>query len=63
MSTYKSQCFKEVYDFMLGHIHCSAGPHADRGPRVGHPCLKIIGKLKDLNQEVRNDIGTYYSSG
>ena len=26
ISTYKSQCFKEVYDFMLDHTHCSAGP-------------------------------------
>ena len=30
-TTYKSQCFKEVYKFMLGRIHCSAGP------RVGQP--------------------------
>ena len=33
----KSHCFKEVYDFMLGHTHCSAGPHAARGPRVEQP--------------------------
>ena len=37
ISTYKSLNFKEVYDFMLGHTHCSAGPHAARGPRAGHP--------------------------
>ena len=36
-STYKSQCFKEDYDFMLGHTHYSDGPHAARGPRVGQP--------------------------
>ena len=35
--TYKSQCFKKVFDFMLGHTHCSAGPHA----RVGQPCSSI----------------------
>ena len=38
ISTYKSQCFKKVYDFMLGHTQCSAGPHATRVPRVGQPC-------------------------
>ena len=27
----KPQCFKEVYDFMLGRTHCSAGSHAVRG--------------------------------
>ena len=32
ISTYKSQCFKQVYDFVLGHTRCSAGPHATRGP-------------------------------
>ena len=26
ISTYKSQCFPEVDDFMLGHTHCGAGP-------------------------------------
>ena len=41
ISTFKSRCFKEVYDFMLGHTHCSAGPHASRGPRVGQPCPDI----------------------
>ena len=40
ISTYKSQCFKEVYGFMLGHTHCSAGPHAARGPRAGQPALR-----------------------
>ena len=35
ISAYKSQCFKEVYDFTLGHIHCSAGPLSARGPQVG----------------------------
>ena len=42
ISTYKSQCFKEVYDFMLEHTHCSAGPHAARGPQVGQPCCKYF---------------------
>ena len=28
ISTYKSQCFTEIYDFMPGRIHCNAGPHA-----------------------------------
>ena len=32
ISAYKSQCFKEVYGFILGHTHCSTGPHATRGP-------------------------------
>ena len=36
-STYKSQCFKEVYDFMMGYTHCSVGPHAAHGPRVEQP--------------------------
>ena len=40
ISTYKSQCFKEVYDFMLDHTHCSSGPHAARGPWVGQPWSK-----------------------
>ena len=40
MSTYKSHCFKEAYDFMLGHTHCSAGPHAARGPPVGQPWFR-----------------------
>ena len=40
ISTYKSQCFKGLYDFMLGHTHCSAGPHAARWPRVGQPCSR-----------------------
>ena len=35
ISTYKSQWVKEDYDFMLGHTHCSAGPHTAREPRVG----------------------------
>ena len=29
--------FKEVYNFMSGRIHCGAGPHTARGPRVGRP--------------------------
>ena len=31
ISSYKSQYFKEVYDFTLGNTHCSPGP------QVGHP--------------------------
>ena len=31
IATYKSQCFKAEYDFMLGRTHCSAGPHAASG--------------------------------
>ena len=34
ISTYKPQCFKEVYDFMLGHTYCSAGPHVARRPQA-----------------------------
>ena len=37
ISTYESQCFKEVYDFILGHADCSAEPHAARGPQVDSP--------------------------
>ena len=37
ISAYKSQSFKEVYDFMLGHTHCSAGPHAAPGAQIGQP--------------------------
>ena len=35
-----TQCFKEVYNFMSGRIHCCAGPHAARGldsPDIGPP--------------------------
>ena len=39
ISTYKFECFKEVHDFMLGHTHCSAGPHPARGPRDDSPAL------------------------
>ena len=31
---------KYTYDFMLGHTHCSAGPHAARGPPVGQPWFR-----------------------
>ena len=41
ISAYKSQFFKEVYDFMLGHTHSSAGPHAVRGSRAGQPWSRI----------------------
>ena len=42
ISTYKSQCFKDVYDFMLYPTRCCAGPHAPRGPRIGQPWCKIL---------------------
>ena len=28
---------------MSGRIHCSAGPHAARVPRVGQPCHRFVG--------------------
>ena len=34
-----SLCFKEVYDFMLGHTHCSAGA------RVRQPCSRDFVKI------------------
>ena len=37
ISTYKSQCFKEVYDFKLGHTHCRAGPNEACDSQVGQP--------------------------
>ena len=39
VSTHKSQCFKEVYEFMYGHNHCSTRPHAARWPRLDSPDL------------------------
>ena len=33
--------FEEVYDFMLGHTNCSAGPLAALGPRVGQHCFRF----------------------
>ena len=49
ISTYKSQCFKEVYDFMLGHTLCSAGSQAACG--LDSPGLNRMGLKKDM----RND--------
>ena len=39
---YKSQGFKGMYDFMLGHNHSSAGTRAARGPRVDSPVLDQV---------------------
>ena len=32
------QCFKYIYDFVLGHIHSHPEPHRAHGPQAGHPC-------------------------
>ena len=42
ISTYKSQCFKEIYYLMSDHTYSSAGRHAARGPRVGQPCYSLF---------------------
>ena len=36
----KSQCFKEVYEFVLGSFQSHPGPHVACGQRVGQACSK-----------------------
>ena len=56
ISTYKSQCFNEIYDFMLGRTHCSAGPHVARGPRVVQPFFSGSNVEKEKVEEIQKII-------
>ena len=41
--------FKQIYNFVLGHIHSHPGLQAAHGPQVGQLCLEVSKCLKGDN--------------